>query len=321
MSFTSEMKRELTQQKKLKTCCQRAVCSALVRLNGSIQISDGKQIVEISTENPSTARFLFSLLKDLYQLHPEVLVRKKSRLKKNYVYMIRLTNRVKEVLVDLKIFTDELKRVSGISPNLIKKACCKRAYLRGAFLASGSVNDPDSGSYHLEIISTYYDHCEALCELMNQFHLHAKTIERKKGYVVYVKEGDKIGEFLNIIGAHPSLLHFENVRIMKDMRNSVNRIVNCETANLNRTIQAAIKQVENIRLIEEELGLEHLNDKLQEVAKLRLQYPEASLAELGQLLPGRKMTKSAMNHRLRKLNQIAEKIRQKKNSQRRDQNG
>ena len=320
MSFTSEIKKELTQPE-LKPCCKKAVCSALVRLNGSVQISNGKHIVEISTENPSTARYLFSLLKDLYQLHPEVIVRKKPRLKKNYVYMIRLVNKVNEVLTDLAILTDRFERIPGIAPHVIKKKCCKRAYLRGAFLASGSVNDPDSGSYHLEIVSTYDDHGEALCDLMNHFRLHAKTIERKKGYVVYIKEGDKIGEFLNIIGAHPSLLRFENVRIMKDMRNSVNRIVNCETANLNKTIQAAIKQVENIRLIERELGLDHLNEKLLEVAQLRLQYPEASLAELGKLLPSGEITKSAVNHRLRKLNRIADNLRKKRNEQRRDQNG
>ncbi len=320
MSFTSEIKRELTQQAS-KPCCRKAICSALVRLNGSIQIANGKSVVEISTENPSTARYLFSLLKDLYHIHPEVIVRKKARLKKNYVYMIRLVDHVQEILTDLKIFTDRFERVSGIAAALIHHTCCKRAYLRGSFLASGSVNDPDSGSYHLEMISTYHDHCEALCDLMNQFRLHAKTIARKKGYMVYIKEGDKIGEFLNIIGAHPSLLHFENVRIMKDMRNSVNRIVNCETANLNKTIQAAMKQVENIRLIEKEIGLDQLDPKLLEVAKLRLQYPEASLAELGQLLPSGKMTKSAVNHRLRKLNQIAEKLRKNQEEQRRDVDG
>lgn len=320
MSFTSEIKKELTQQE-LKPCCRKAVCSALVRLNGSIHITNGKPVVEFSTENPATARYLFSQLKELYQIHPEVMVRKRIRLRKNYVYMLRLVEKVKEILADLAIMTEHFEKVQGISSALIRKKCCKRAYLRGAFLASGSVNNPDSGSYHLEILSAYDDHCEALCELMNDFQLHAKTIARKKGYVVYVKEGDKIGEFLNIIGAHPSLLRFENIRIMKDMRNSVNRIVNCETANLNKTIQAALKQIENIRLIEQELGLEHLNEKLLEVAKLRLQYPEASLAELGKLLPSGEITKSAVNHRLRKLNQIAENLRKKLQKQRRDHDG
>lgn len=313
MSFTSVTKQELTQQKPQRLCCKRAECSALVRLNGSIQLSRGTMTVEISTENPATARYLFSLIKDLYQVSPKVWVRKKAQLKKNRVYTLHLADRVQEILSDLKIIQgDQFERVMGISDELLAKPCCERSYLRAAFLAGGSVNNPNSGSYHLEIISTYQDHSEALCQLMNRYRLHAKIIERKKGYVVYIKEGDKIGEFLNVIGAHPSLFHFENVRIMKDMRNSVNRIVNCETANLNKTIQAAMKQIRNIEWIDQAIGLEQLPPKLQEVAEARLKYPEASLAELGELLPGGKISKSAMNHRLRKLNQMAEDLRKNK---------
>lgn len=200
-----------------------------------------------------------------------------------------------------------MKRISGIASELVKNECCRRAYLRGAFLAGGSVNNPDSGSYHLEIVSTYQDHSEDLCQLMNRYRLHAKWIERKKGFVVYIKEGDKIGEFLNIIGAHSTLFQFEDVRIMKDMRNSVNRLVNCETANLNKTIQAAMRQVENIRTIDREMGLDQLPERLREVAEARLRHPEVSLTELGQMLP-RKVSKSAINHRLRKLDQIAENL-------------
>lgn len=310
MSFTSVMKKELTQIKS-NACCKRAECSALARLNGSIGLSGKEMFVEISTENPSTARYIFSIIKSMYRVQPEVLVRKKARLKKNRVYMVRFTDRVKQILIDLQLITENMDRLTGISPKLLAKSCCQRAYLRGAFLATGSVNNPDSGSYHLEITSTYVDHCDALCQLMNRYHLHAKTIERKKGFVVYMKEGDKIGEFLNVIGAHPSLLHFENVRIMKDMRNSVNRIVNCETANLNKTIQAAMKQIDNIELIDREIGLDQLDRRLQEIAAVRLQYPEESLAELGKLLPSGEISKSAVNHRLRKLNQIAEKLRRK----------
>lgn len=311
MSFTSVIKKELTQLES-NACCKRAICSALVRLNGSIGLSEGEMVVEVSTENPSTARYLFSLLKSRYPVQPEVLVRKRARLKKNYVYLVRLNKHVKAILTDLQIVeSDDLAQVEGISPELIVNSCCKRAYLHGAFLATGSVNNPDSGSYHLEIISTYEDHCDALNRLMNSYQLHARTIERKKGHVVYIKEGDKIGEFLNVIGAHPSLLHFENVRIMKDMRNSVNRIVNCETANLNKTIQAAMKQIDNIQLIDREMGLDQLDRKLQEVAEVRLKYPEASLLELGQLIPSGEVSKSAINHRLRKLNQMADKLRPK----------
>jgi DNA-binding protein WhiA len=310
MSFTSMTKKELTQLTDVADCCKRAELSALVRMNGTLHLKERKLTLEFHTENPAIARHVFSLFKHLYRVQPEVLVRKKVRLRKNNVYFIHINSRTKEILSDLSILKGEhLERVIGISPEIIKKKCCKRAYLRGAFLAGGSVNHPDSSSYHLEIVSTYHDHSESLRDLMNFFHLHAKIIERKKGYVVYMKEGDKIGEFLNIVGAHPSLLRFEDVRIMKDMRNSVNRLVNCETANLNKTIQAAARQIDNIKLIDEKIGLDQLPTRLREVAETRLKFPEVSLAELGQLLPNGKVSKSAINHRLRKLDEMANQLR------------
>ncbi|MDN4594338.1 DNA-binding protein WhiA [Polycladomyces subterraneus] len=310
MSFTSATKKELTRIES-DTCCRRAELSALARMNGVMQIARQRIVLDITTENAAIARRTYALIKDLYQLQAEVLVRKKVRLKKNNVYLVRLSVRAKEILRDLRILGEGFERVKGIAPDLIEKNCCKRAYLRGAFLAGGSVNNPDSGSYHLEIISTYHDHSEALCRLMNRFRLHAKIIERKKGFVVYIKEGDKIGELLNIIGAHQSLLRFEDVRIMKDMRNSVNRLVNCETANLNKTIQAAMRQIDNIQLIDREIGLDNLPHRLREIAEVRLQHPDITLTELGQMLPGGKVSKSAVNHRLRKLDEIAERLRRK----------
>jgi DNA-binding protein WhiA len=311
MSFTSETKKELTKME-TKACCKRAELSALVRMNGILEIKHKQWMVELVTESPSTARHMFSLLRGMYHVQPEVLVRKKIRLKKNNVYSIRLHQNSAKILADLGIFeSNEWERISGISPSLIAKPCCKRSYLRGAFLAGGSVNNPDSGSYHLEIMTTYHDHAESLQHLMEEFHLHPKMIERKKGYIVYMKEGDKIGEFLNIIGAHPSLLHFENVRIMKDMRNSVNRLVNCETANLNKTVQAAMRQKENIELIDEQLGLDNIPEKLREVAELRLQYPEVNFTELGELIPSGKISKSAVNHRMRKIDELAKQLRDK----------
>ncbi|TCP69595.1 DNA-binding protein WhiA [Baia soyae] len=309
MSFTSETKKELTQVES-KICCKRAELSALVRMNGTIHLKPRHLVMDMVTENPSTARYMFTLVKSIYHLQPEVLVQRKVRLKKNNVYLVRVTERAQEILADLQILRPNTwERIEGISPALFVDPCCKRAYLRGAFLACGSVNSPDSASYHLEVISTYYQHSLALCELMNEFQLHAKLIERKKGYVVYIKEGDKIGEFLNVIGAHPSLLHFENIRILKDMRNSVNRLVNCETANLNKTILAAMRQKENIELIEREMGLDELPDRLREIAEARLQYPEVNLTELGQLLP-KPVSKSAVNHRLRKLDEIAQQLKE-----------
>ncbi|MBS7530737.1 DNA-binding protein WhiA [Hazenella sp. IB182353] len=309
MSYTSVIKKELTQLE-TDVCCKRAELSALVRMNGTIQLQNRKVLLDITTENPSTARHMFTLIKSLYAVQPEVLVRRKIRLKKNHVFVIRISETANDILSDLCILKkDSWERIEGISTHLFRDEFCSRAYLRGAFLAGGSVNNPDSASYHLEIVSTYDDHSIALCKLMNDMYLHAKVIERKKGYVVYIKEGDKIGEFLNIIGAHPSLLKFENVRIMKDMRNSVNRLVNCETANLNKTISAAMRQIENIRLIEETMGLETLPEKLREVAVVRLQHPDVNLAELGQLLATGGISKSAVNHRFRKIEQIASGIR------------
>ena len=311
MSFTSDTKKELTKMD-TKRCCKQAELSALVRMNGILEIKHKHWVVELVTESPSTARHMFSLLRVLYEVQPEVLVRKKVRLKKNNVYSIRLHQDSAKILADLAIFDAKgWERIPGIASSLIAKSCCKRSYLRGAFLAGGSVNNPDSGSYHMEIMTTYHDHAEALQQLMEEYHLNAKMIERKKGYVVYMKEGDKIGEFLNIIGAHPSLLHFENVRIMKDMRNSVNRLVNCETANLNKTVQAAIRQKENIELIAEHHGLDNIPEKLREVAELRLQYPEVNFAELGELIPSGKISKSAVNHRMRKIDELAKQLRDK----------
>ncbi len=230
------------------------------------------------------------------------------RLKKNNVYIVRIPLRVQEILSELRIVSEGFIFNQGIDPDIIRKSCCKRSYLRGAFLAAGSVNNPEGSSYHLEIASMYEEQCHAMVQLANSFHLNARCIERKKGFIFYIKEGEKIIEFLNIIGAHQALFKFEDVRIMRDMRNSVNRIVNCETANLNKTIGAAVRQIDNIKLIKRELGLENLPDKLKEVAEIRLQHPDINLKEVGDLLKV-KVSKSGVNHRLRKLDELAEKIR------------
>lgn len=231
------------------------------------------------------------------------------RLKKNNVYIVRLKARAKEILEDLHILGEHFTFTRNISPELLKKKCCKRSYLRGAFLAGGSVNNPETSSYHLEISSQYKEHNDALCRLMNGFHLNSKTLERKKGYITYLKEAEKITEFLNIIGAHHALLRFEDVRIVRDMRNSVNRLVNCETANLNKTIGAALRQVENIRYIEETVGLDALPEKLREIAVLRVNHQDVTLKELGEMVSGGHISKSGINHRLRKIDEIAEKLR------------
>jgi len=307
MSFAAQTKKELTMVE-TEPCCERAELAALIRMNGAVSLSSRKVVLDISTENAAIARRIYTLVKKHFDVHVELLVRKKMRLKKNNVYIVRMPEKVQEILTDLSIVSEGFMFNSGIDSKIIRKNCCKRSYLRGAFLAGGSVNNPEGSSYHLEIASMYEEHCKALVELANGFGLNARCIERKKGFIFYIKEGEKIIELLNIIGAHQALFKFEDVRIMRDMRNSVNRIVNCETANLNKTIGAAVRQIDNIKLLQKEIGLENLPDKLREVAEIRLAHPDLNLTEVGEMLKV-KVSKSGVNHRLRKIDEMAEKIR------------
>ncbi|ASS67871.1 MULTISPECIES: DNA-binding protein WhiA [Paenibacillus] len=308
MSFAAQTKKELTLVDNQDACCERAELSALIRMNGSVHLASRKIILDISTENAAIARRIYSLIKKIFDVHTELLVRKKMRLKKNNVYIVRIPAKVQEILKDLNIVSEGFMFNQGIDKDMIKRPCCKRAYLRGAFLAGGSVNNPEGSSYHLEISCMYEEHCGALVALANKFGLNARCIERKKGFIFYIKEGEKIIELLNIIGAHQALFKFEDVRIMRDMRNSVNRIVNCETANLNKTIGAAVRQIDNIRLLQKEMGLENLPEKLREVAEIRLLHPDMNLKEVGEMLKG-SVSKSGVNHRLRKIDELAEKLR------------
>ena len=308
MSFASETKKELTNLE-LKDCCSKSELSALIRMNGSLSFSNRHLVIDIQTENAAIARRIYTLLKKNYGVNVELLVRKKMKLKKNNIYIVRLSERANEILMDLKILGEGFTFTHDISEELVAKKCCKRSYLRGAFLAGGSVNNPETSSYHLEIYSLYKEHNDALCELMNGFDLKAKTLERKKGFITYLKEAEKISEYLRIVGANNAILRFEDVRIVRDMRNSVNRLVNCETANLNKTIGASLRQVENIQLIESTVGLGILPDKLREIAELRVAYQDVTLKELGEMVSGGKVSKSGINHRLRKIDEIANKLR------------
>jgi DNA-binding protein WhiA len=307
MSFAGQTKKELTMIENAP-CCMLAELSALIRMSGTLQLSNQRVAMDISTENAAIARRIYTFIKQIFQIHCELVVRKKMRLKKNNVYVVRFSERVEEVLKKLGIVKEGFQFTDEIDALLVKKNCCRKSYLRGAFLAGGSVNNPVGASYHLEIFSMYEEHSRALCDLMMQFQLNARVIERKKGFVIYVKEGEKIIDFLNLIGAHHALFRFEDVLIMKDMRNSVNRLVNCETANLNKTIGASLRQVENIRLLDEHVGIDNLPVKLRAVARIRLQHPDLNLKEIGEMLDDG-TSKSGINHRLRKLDELAEKWR------------
>ena len=308
MSFASETKKELTQVD-ADDLSLKAEVSALIRMNGSLSFTNRQLSLDVQTENAAIARRLYTIVKKLYPYNVELLVRKKMRLKKNNVYICRLRDGARELLADLHIVSSTFQINNTIEKSLIKKTSHKRAYLRGAFLAGGSVNNPETSAYHLEVHSLYKEHGEALAALMNEFDLNAKTIERKKGFVTYLKEAEKISDFLSLVGAHQAMMKFEDVRIVRDMRNSVNRIVNCETANLNKTIGAALRQVDNIRFIENSIGLDQLPEKLREIARLRVEYQDVTLKELGEMVSTGVVSKSGVNHRLRKIDEIADALR------------
>lgn len=308
MSFASETKKELTQVE-ANDSCLRAEVSALIRMNGTLSFANRQISFDVQTENAAIARRIYTIVKKLYPYTVELLVRKKMRLKKNNVYICRIREGAREILADLEIVSNSFEFNHTISEVIIPKNSERRAYLRGAFLAGGSVNNPETSSYHLEVYSLYKEHGEALAQLMNHYDLNAKTIERKKGFVTYLKEAEKISDFLNLVGATQAMLKFEDVRIVRDMRNSVNRIVNCETANLNKTIGAALRQVENIRFIDNAVGLDQLPDKLREIARLRVEYKDVTLKELGEMVSTGVVSKSGVNHRLRKIDEIADTLR------------
>lgn len=313
MSFSSIAKNEICRISEEKNCCQLAELSAILRMSGTIQIF-GKQGMgfRIATENPAIARRIFSLLKTQFNIHTEIFVKKNTSLKKNNIYLLDVSAAMgaKEILVKTGILRENEEGVMSfynrIVSELVKKNCCKRAYLRGAFLGGGSLSNPEK-TYHMEFVTNSLEHGEELMKLINSFGLNSKVIQRKNNFIVYLKEGENIIDLLNVIGAHTALLDLENVRIYKEMRNNVNRLVNCETANLNKTVDAAIRQTEAIKFIKQKAGLKKLPVGLREVAELRLNYPDVSLKELGEMLSP-PIGKSGINHRLRKIEKIAEEL-------------
>lgn len=307
MSFAADVKKELTSLEVHREHA-KAELAALIRMNGSLSIANQQFVLNVQTENAAIARRIYSLLKDHYDVKSELLVRRKMKLKKNNVYIVRLKQETKSILLDLDIM-DGIMFHTHISDEIMGNSQKMRSYLRGAFMASGSVNNPETSRYHLEIYSIYEEHNQDICAMLNSFDLNARTLTRRNGYISYLKGAEQIADFLVLIGATNSMLKFEDVRIVRDMRNSVNRLVNCETANMNKTIDAASKQLENIEYIEARVGLQALPEKLQEIAELRLANPEVSLKELGEMIPSGAISKSGINHRIRKINEFAETLK------------
>ena len=242
-----------------------------------------------------------------------IAVRQNIYLHKNRLFIISISGEeeVRRILQAVKWRSgknEDIRPQGLVNWVLVQKFCCRRSFIRGAFLSAGSMSNPEK-SYHFEIICASRKKAEQLMEIINSFSMESKIVTRKKSYVVYLKEGSQIVDMLNVMEAHVALMNLENVRILKEMRNSVNRQVNCETANINKTVSAAVKQVEDINYIKSVRGLDSLSDNLREIALLRLEYPEAALKELGTYLEP-PVGKSGVNHRLRKLCEIAEDLRQ-----------
>ena len=313
MSFSSEVKEELSEQIASGRHCRLAETAAILSLCGKIVITENdRYCVKIQTENLAVARKYFTLLRKTFNIRAEVSVRK-SREVRFYSVIVSKDLEAKRLLGETCLLDEDGNVSECMSPmhhRLLRQNCCRRAFIRGAFLAVGSVSDPEK-SYHFEIVCTVPEKARQLQELLASYDVDAKVVLRKRHYVVYIKEGSQIVELLGLMGAHISLMQLENVRIVKEMRNSVNRKVNCETANLNKTVSAAVRQAEDIRYIQEKIGLDKLPMDLEETARLRLEHTEASLKELGDMLSP-KVGKSGVNHRLRKLSQIADDLREGK---------
>jgi cell division protein WhiA len=313
MSFSLKVKNEVCRYTEIGRDEAIAELSAIMKVSGTLSLGGNKQFsFKVTTENPAIARFIFKILKEIFNIHTKIMVKKSNSLKKNNVYMILITDEmgVRDLLKEvglLKANENVFALDYSIPRSIVKAEECRRAYIKGAFLGGGSVSNPEK-TYHLEFVTHDNEYAEDLSRLINEYSLNSKVIQRKSSFIVYIKEGEQIVDLLNIIGAHSALLELENVRIMKEMRNNVNRLVNCETANLSKTVNAAVRQVESIKLIQNEIGLARLPKNLREIAELRLNYPDESLKELGEML-NPPVGKSGVNHRLRRIEKIADELR------------
>ena len=310
MSFSSDVKNEAAQIELVKNE-GRAELSALIQMCSSLSLSSRGMTIKVQVENAAVARTVCRLVKDRYNAEISLSVKRRMNLKKNLIYGIRIMTGAPVILTDLGLYSSRGLLEVPLH-KIVSNDSQVRAYLCGAFLAGGSINPPEKTNYHLEITANNDKQAELLQELLARFDIHAKTIERRGKQIVYVKAAEKIADFLRIIGANEAVLKFENIRISRDFTNSLTRLNNCDVANEVKTQNAAKNQLEDIHVLQSTYGLDRLDEKLQDVAKLRLQYPEASLNELCaayEEMTGISVSKSGMKHRFVRLHELAEKRR------------
>ncbi|HEL2057154.1 TPA: DNA-binding protein WhiA [Streptococcus suis] len=303
MSFTVHVKEEILG----KSDFEKSELAAIIKLSGSLGLTGKGLSLSISTENAKVARHIYEMLFAFYAIKADIRHHQKTNLKKNRVYTVYLDHSVNEILNDLYLADSFFGIETGIAPTILEKDAWSQAYLRGAFLASGSVKDPEKGRYQLEIASVYSDHAQDLAKLLQKFLLDAKVIERSKGTITYLQRAEDIMDFLLVIGAEEAKTEFENVKILRETRNDLNRATNAEAANIARTVTASMKTINNIIKIMDTVGLDQLPADLQEVAQLRIHHPDFSIQQLADSL-SKPLTKSGVNHRLRKINKFAEDL-------------
>lgn len=304
MSFTTEVKEELSRVEPTCSHCDAATLAALIRIEGTILFKGpGKFALEISTDAPQVARFVIRSLHGMYSLTTDLTMRRSVLHKTpNWLIEVPAQPRLSEALTDLGILKDgSLQR--GISPELVKKECCASAYLRGAFLGSGFISNP-RGDFHFELTVESQTMAEDIVSLMKAKGINAKVVERRSSHTVYLKSGAAISSFLAFVGAHQCALKMENERVIKSVRNDVNRRVNAEVANQAKTSAASVDQIQAIRQVLEHRDLKSLPVGLQEYIRLRVRYPDATLKELGERA-NPPLSKSAIYHRVRRIEQMA----------------
>ncbi len=307
MSFSNEVRKELAHIIPAKACCQRAELVAWLALRADIiEKEDGGRTLQVEAENASSARKVYRLLKDTCQLQPSVRMEQRKRFKQTRFYVVEapVTNEDIGFMKELGLLDSQGIIKRDIDWSLLGKSCCKRAYLRGVFMCKGFINRPE-GNYHLEIVLNDTRMAQDIKKILAKLEVEARIGERKNNLIVYIKDSERIVDFLRLIEASKSLLDFENVRIIKSMRNQVNRQVNCETANLGKTIDASVRQVEVIENLIEKLGINKIPQQFRDLAILRIDHPDSTLKELGAMM-NPPLTKSGVAYRMRNLETFAE---------------
>lgn len=310
VSFARQVKEEVVFND-FDICCQKAILSAIIKINGTLSLSHQGLLLTIRTENAKIASKIHKMLKEVYNPQIEFLVSRKMKLKKNNVYILKVS-KAKEILENLG-FMNGLGFQLLPDPKLVKKECCKRAFLAGVFLASGSVNNPETSNYHLELSVNEEEYALFIQKLINRFHLNAKLIKRRNKYIIYLKSSEKIGDFLRAIGASQSVMSFENTRIERNMSNTFNRLNNCDIANDVKSMVSSNKQLEDINIIDMFRGIDMLDEKTKNVALVRRKYPDLTLSELCEEYykeTGETISKSGLHHRFKKISEMAAELMQ-----------